>query len=240
MIAHTRCPARLVQIVCLVFAAWCLAGFPIRSATAERAEAWAVLEAPGTVAIMRHALAPGTGDPADFTLGDCGTQRNLNAAGRRQARAIGAAFRKHGIEVDKVLTSQWCRCRDTARLLDLAPVEPFPALNSFFEDRSTADAQTEELRRFLAEQSERRKLVLVTHQVNITALTGVFPASGEIVVIEAADDGEVTVRGRVRIDAGPSPRLDKDDRASRNGKSGPGFHFLFSRLTFVPGKNSIK
>jgi len=203
LIAHTRRPARLVPIVCLVVAAWCLAGLPIRPATAESAEAWAALKAPGTVAVMRHALAPGTGDPADFTLGDCTTQRNLNAAGRRQARAIGAAFRDHGVEVDKVLTSQWCRCQDTARLLDLAPVETFPALNSFFEDRSTANAQTEELRRFLAEQPERRKLVLVTHQVNITALTGVFPASGEVVVIEVADDGEVTVRGRVRIDAGP-------------------------------------
>jgi len=190
-------------MVVLTLTALCLASLPTRSVSGESAEAWAALQEPGTVAIMRHALAPGTGDPADFTLGDCGTQRNLNAAGRRQARAIGAAFRDHGIEVDKVLTSQWCRCRDTARLLDLAPVEPFPALNSFFEDRSTADAQTQELRRFLAEQPGSRKLVLVTHQVNITALTGVFPASGEVVVIEAADDGEVTVRGRVRIDAGP-------------------------------------
>ncbi len=181
--------------------ALCLTGLPCRTVSADTTDAWAALKEPGTVAIMRHARAPGTGDPAAFTLGDCGTQRNLDAAGRRQARAIGDAFREHGIDVDKVLTSQWCRCRDTARLLDLAPAEPFPALNSFFEDRGTADAQTEAVRRFLARQPQGRKLVLVTHQVNITALTGVFPASGEVVAIEVADDGEVTVRGRVRIAA---------------------------------------
>lgn len=138
---------------------------------------------------------------ANFALGDCSTQRNLNDAGREQARRIGRAFRDQGIQVDRVLTSQWCRCRDTAELLDLAPVEDFPALNSVFQDRSTRDQQTEAVRDFLMEAPDDEKLVLVTHQVNITALTDVFPSSGEVVVIEVADDSAVNVRGTVLIRA---------------------------------------
>lgn len=159
--------------------------------------AWAALAEPGTSALLRHALAPGTGDPEDFTLGDCSTQRNLDDMGRQQARDIGAAIRAHGIAIDRVLTSQWCRCRETAELLDLAPVEDSPPLNSFFADRSTRDARTAEVRAFLAELSAGEKAILVTHQVNITALTGVYPQSGELVVIETGADGEIAVRGRI-------------------------------------------
>lgn len=178
-----------------------LAFMPGNAGAADTADTWAALKEPGTVAVMRHALAPGTGDPGNFQLGDCGTQRNLSEAGRQQARDIGDAFRRHGIEVHGVLTSQWCRCRDTAELLDLAPVEDFPPLNSFFRDRSTADTQTRKTKAYLSQVPDSRKLVLVTHQVNITALTGVFPSSGEVVVIEVADDGEVEVRGTALIRA---------------------------------------
>ena len=103
------------------------------------------LSQPDTVAIMRHAHAPGTGDPAKFALDDCATQRNLDAGGEAQARKIGAA----GVTVDRVLTSQWCRCRDTARLLELGLVNDLPALNSFFWYPTRADRQTAELRQFL-------------------------------------------------------------------------------------------
>jgi phosphohistidine phosphatase SixA len=191
---------RLTALAALLAAALAL---PQPAAAQDAEEAWAALKQPGTVAIMRHALAPGGGDPANFDLGDCATQRNLNDAGRDQARRIGRAFRDQGIQVDRVLTSQWCRCRDTAELLDLAPVEDFPALNSFFQDRSTRDQQTEAVRDFLREAPNDEKLVLVTHQVNITALTDVFPSSGEVVVIEVANDGAVEVRGTVLI---PAPR----------------------------------
>jgi phosphohistidine phosphatase SixA len=163
------------------------------------ADAWDALREPRTVAIMRHALAPGTGDPADFELGDCSTQRNLNDAGRAQARAIGDVFRANGIAVDRVLTSQWCRCRDTAELLDLAPVEDFPPLNSFYADRSTAQRQTRKTRQFLADLPDDERVVLVTHQVNITALTDEFPSSGEVFVLRMTDAGEVTVKGSVLI-----------------------------------------
>jgi len=168
-------------------------------ATAAAGDAWQALTEPGTVAIMRHALAPGTGDPPEFELGDCGTQRNLNDAGRAQARAIGDAFRANGITVDRVLTSQWCRCRDTAKLLELAPVADFPPLNSFYTDRSTAERQTRKTREFLADLPDDERVVLVTHQVNITALTDEFPSSGEVFVLEVTDDGKVTVKGSVLI-----------------------------------------
>ena len=191
---------RLTALAALLAAVFAL---PAPAAARDGADAWAALKEPGTVAIMRHARAPGGGDPAGFRLGDCSTQRNLDDAGRAQARRIGRAFRDNGIKVHRVLTSQWCRCRDTAELLDLAPVEAFPALNSFFEDRSTRDQQTAAVRDFLADAPEGEKLVLVTHQVNITALTDVFPSSGEVVVIEVGDDGAVDVRGTVLIRARP-------------------------------------
>ena len=189
---------RLTALAALLAAAFAL---PAPLAAQDSDDTWAALQEPGTVAVMRHALAPGGGDPANFELGDCSTQRNLNDAGRDQARRIGQAFRDNGIEVDRVLTSQWCRCRDTAELLDLGPVEDFPALNSFFEDRSTRDQQTTAVRDFLSQAPEGEKLVLVPHQVNITALTDVFPSSGEVVVIEVADDGAVDVRGSFLIRA---------------------------------------
>lgn len=189
---------RLSLVAALLIAA---AALPRLADAQDSTQAWDALQEPGTVAVMRHAVAPGGGDPANFELGDCSTQRNLNDAGRAQARRIGHAFRDNGIKVDRVLTSQWCRCRDTAELLDLAPVEDFPALNSFFQDRSTRDQQTEAVRDFLADAPAGEKLVLVTHQVNITALTNVFPSSGEVIVIEVADDGTVDVRGSFLIRA---------------------------------------
>lgn len=151
------------------------------------------LSEPGVVAIMRHALAPGTGDPASFELDDCATQRNLDARGREQAREIGAAVRAAGAVVDRVLTSQWCRCRDTAGLLGLGPVEDLPALNSFFRNPARSGRQTADLRQFLSGLPPEKTVVLVTHQVNITALTGRWPASGEVFLLEIGRDGAVSV-----------------------------------------------
>lgn len=166
-------------------------------ASPAAANDWDALKTPGAIAIMRHALAPGTGDPANLTLGDCSTQRNLDDRGRAQAKEIGTALRARGIRFDAVLTSQWCRCRETAALLDLGTPEDLPALNSFFRDRSTAGAQTKALLGYIGETE--KNLMLVTHQVNITALTGVFPRSGEVIVIRS--DGEtVEVLGRILID----------------------------------------
>ncbi|MEM1129228.1 MAG: histidine phosphatase family protein [Pseudomonadota bacterium] len=166
------------------------------SAQIATADDWEALAEPGTLAIMRHALAPGTGDPADFTLGDCRTQRNLDARGQQQARAIGAAFRERGIGFDSVLTSQWCRTRETADLLDLGPVSDAVPLNSFFRDRSGRARQTADTRALIDETEGRA--MLVTHQVNISALTGEFTRSGEVLVIRP-DGDSIEVVGRIMV-----------------------------------------
>ena len=162
---------------------------------------WRALAAPGTVAVMRHALAPGFSDPDNFDVKDCTTQRNLNDAGRDQARRIGAALRSRGLMFDKVYSSEWCRCQETAALLNIGSVTPLPALNSFFENRSNEPQQSAHMRKFLAKNASRQKLFLVTHQVNIWALAGHGTDSGEIIVVKPNPDGEMTYLGSILIPA---------------------------------------
>jgi phosphohistidine phosphatase SixA len=171
--------------------------FPASAQSGSEAALWAALASGGHCALMRHALAPGSGDPAGFRLDDCATQRTLSAAGREQARALGERFRKNGAADVAVFSSLWCRCLETARLLDLGAVTPLRALNSFFRDPSREAAQTAALRHLIHERAGGKSLVLVTHQVNITALTGVFPQSGEIVVVHPEGD-DIRVIGRMR------------------------------------------
>ncbi len=156
------------------------------------AELLAALRSGGQVLLVRHARTePGVGDPPGFRLGDCRTQRNLSAAGREQALALGAALRARGIPVAEVRSSEWCRCLDTARLAfgGYTPVRPWAALNSFFGDASAEPEQTRKLRAAAAEVPAGANVVWVTHQVNISALTGVVPAMGEVVVVRAGQDG---------------------------------------------------
>ena len=165
---------------------------PVFGAGADSVSDLAMVSEPHTVAIMRHALAPGTSDPAGFRIDDCATQRNLDDRGRAQARAIGEALRAASVTFDRILTSQWCRCRETAEALDMGPVEEMPALNSFFDDRSTAGAQTDALRTFLEGLAPDETVMLVTHQVNISALTRRGVSSGEVFIIRSgADAGAV-------------------------------------------------
>ncbi|WP_245396331.1 histidine phosphatase family protein [Jiella sonneratiae] len=171
------------------------------AAPAAARDAWDAARAGGTHLLMRHAVAPGTGDPADVTLGDCSTQRNLSEAGRQQAERIGRKLVENGVAIDVVLTSQWCRARDTAERLGFRPVKDEPALNSFFAGRGDRAEQTEALKQRIAEfDAAGRKAAMVSHQVNITALTGVYPASGEIVVIRLGKDGGISVEGQIRTD----------------------------------------
>lgn len=158
---------------------------------------WSALREPGAIAIMRHALAPGGGDPSNHTIDDCSTQRNLSNAGHTQARNIGTALREQGITFDGVFSSQWCRTRDTASLLDLGEPTDLPALNSFFGNRINRDPQTADLESFLTETQGRP--MLVTHQVNISALTGTSTRSGEIIVFRMTDTGP-QILGRILID----------------------------------------
>ena len=158
------------------------------------------LSEPGIVALMRHAQAPGTGDPASFRLDDCTTQRNLDRLGEAQAREIGAAIRAAGVSVDRIFTSQWCRCRDTAKLLELGQAENLPALNSFFRDLGQAGKQTATLREFLSSLPLKETVLMVTHYVNIAALTGRSVASGEVLLLKIKPDGGMSVVDEILID----------------------------------------
>lgn len=167
-----------------------------RAASAQ-SDPWAVLRRPGSFALIRHATAPGTNDPAGFRIDDCATQRNLSAEGRAQAVRIGDLFRANGISVADVHSSQWCRCLDTARLMNLGEVRPQPLLNSFFQDRSREAGQIEALREWIGQLSLGSPTVFVTHQVVVTALSQVFPGSGEIVAMQRSTDGRLSVQGRL-------------------------------------------
>ncbi|HSK41942.1 MAG TPA: histidine phosphatase family protein [Arenibaculum sp.] len=161
-------------------------------------------ETAGLVVVMRHALAPGTGDPPGFRIEDCATQRNLDEGGRRQARAIGARLREAGLQGARVLSSQWCRSLETSELLDLGPVEEAPMLNSFFGRPEEERPNMEALGSFLAGlDGQSAPVVLVTHQVTVTALTGIFPASGEAVLLRADGTRDPEPIGRMAIDAPP-------------------------------------
>lgn len=163
-------------------------------------DAKALLADGGTVVLIRHARAPGTGDPANFTLDDCATQRNLSEEGRAQSRRMGEQFEEWGVAVDAVLSSRWCRALDTARLAFGAErVEPYPPLDSFFGDRSAAPGQTAAARERIASFDGDGVLVMVTHQVNITALTDIFPAEGEAILLRPDGDG-FSIAGRVRFE----------------------------------------
>jgi len=139
---------------------------------------------PASVVLMRHALAPGGGDPPEFKLDDCSTQRNLSQAGREQAQRIGRAFAERGVKVGAVWSSQWCRTRETADLAFPGQRQDRPAFNSFF---GHPESQAEQTRAALAQLQTWRGpgvLLVITHQVNITALTGVVPESGSGVVLQ--------------------------------------------------------
>lgn len=169
---------------------------PVQAAPA--ADVWDTLAAGGQVVLIRHAEAPGIGDPANITLGDCSTQRNLSENGRAQADRLGAAFRARGVTVGQALTSGWCRCIDTATLA-FGTAEVWPALNSFFRDASTDAVQTAEVRARVAAWAGPGTLALVTHQVNITALTDIFPASGEMIALTPSPERAAgfSIAGRV-------------------------------------------
>jgi phosphohistidine phosphatase SixA len=173
---------------------------PVQSPGATtQAEIWSQLrQGKGYVILFRHALAPGTGDPPNFRLEDCSTQRNLSDEGRQQAARIGETLRQQNIKVSRVLSSQWCRCLETARLMNVGQVEAFPVLNSFFQDRSTERSQTEQLRRFILKNYDNSGVtVMVTHQVNITAISDIVPQSGSAVILRAIAPDQITFVGQL-------------------------------------------
>jgi len=162
---------------------------PWPAAEAAELELLELVGKPDHIIVMRHALAPGVGDPSQFRLGDCATQRNLSPTGREQAARIGARLRAAGLTDTKVYSSQWCRCLETAQLLNLGLVIELPLLNSFFRSRERERERMEALRAWIGAADLTRPVVLVTHQVNITALTGIFPSEGDILVLRREPAG---------------------------------------------------
>jgi phosphohistidine phosphatase SixA len=159
------------------------------------------MKAGGHILMIRHALAPGSGDPANFKIGDCSTQRNLDDHGRAQARAIGMWLRSKGVTESRVYSSQWCRCLETADLLDMGPVNELPALNSFYELVQNRETHLKALRKFIAKQpSDGALVILVTHFVTISAIADEGVSSGEGVLIQLHRDAPYRVVGRLNFD----------------------------------------
>ena len=147
---------------------------------------WAEAKEGDKIILIRHALAPGGGDPQGFNINDCKTQRNLNKVGIEQSKAIGKLFKKNKIPVDKVLSSQWCRCKDTAKYAFKNYFE-FSALNSTFQSSFAKNEpkQLKQLRTFINNwDGDGGNLVLITHYSIITAITDTVPSSGEIVITD--------------------------------------------------------
>ena len=158
--------------------------------------AWRLLQQNGSVALLRHGRTTGgAGDPPGFALEDCATQRNLTDDGRVQMRKLGEEARARGFNAATVLSSRWCRCLETARLV-FGKAEAWPQLDNLFGNPARVQAQTAELRKRIRAWSGPGTLVLVTHGANILPLTGIQPAEGEMVIVmpDARDDFRVAGR----------------------------------------------
>jgi len=147
-------------------------------------QAWKIAQEGDKIILIRHSLAPGGGDPAGFKIDDCKTQRNLNRVGINQSKKIGKLFKQNKVPVDQVLSSQWCRCKDTAKYA-FGDFREFTALNSTFQSPydKNEGKQLNELYDYVSKwHSKGKNLVLVTHYSIITAVTNAVPSSGEIVI----------------------------------------------------------
>lgn len=161
---------------------------------ASRAQLLAAWRQGGVLLIRHAATESGLGDPPGFVIGQCRTQRNLSDEGRQASRAFGAWLQSQNFKPDAVRSSQWCRCQDTARLA-FGAYEDWPALNSTFAGQGDPAAQQQALRERLLALPAGRTEVWVTHQVNMTGLTGAYPEMGEGFLVDA--QGRLRARGRV-------------------------------------------
>lgn len=170
------------------------------SASANADEAlWAKLKAGGNVVLIRHAsTVEGLGDPPGFKIGDCTTQRNLSDAGRDEARRLGRQFKFRAINFTTARSSQWCRCQETARLAFGEEPEPWPLLNSLHANPAGEAALVKEVNALAAKMKPPYNAVLVTHNFNIRALTGISPKEAEIIVARSSG-GKLEVVGRIPL-----------------------------------------
>ena len=181
--------------------AWCLAALLVVFHAGAFAASLADKLASGDyVLLMRHAYAPGLGDPQGYSLDRCETQRNLDEQGKRQAARAGQWLRQQGIRHATVLSSVWCRCQQTADLLAYGPVTIEPSLASFFDTPERAATQNQAMQRMLANmaaQANRRPLILVTHHVNILEYVGENIGSGDMVLVRFDAQGQVLEYSRI-------------------------------------------
>ena len=155
------------------------------------------LEDGGKLIFIRHAYAPGNGDPAGFNLNDCSTQRNLSDDGRKQAQRIGEFFNKNKIEIDKVLSSEWCRCKETAKIA-FKNYSTNSFLNSFYSSKfsKNKDKQVKAFNYYIKNLESEKNLIFVTHYVFISEVLNYGPSSGEIVV----SDKNLNIIGSIEIE----------------------------------------
>ena len=182
-------------------AAALIALFAHAGAAAANEQLWALLKDGGHVILMRHAITtPGVGDPPGMRLDACSTQRNLTDEGRAHARQAGEAFRARGIPVGRVLASPWCRCIETARLA-FGKAEVSPALGNLYGRAENSARQVREMQALIAEHRGAGNLVLVSHGSTISALTGEYLGTAEMLVVTPQGPGRFASRGRLAAHA---------------------------------------
>jgi phosphohistidine phosphatase SixA len=181
-----NCAIRIITICIFCLSSFCIAQQAIATLPNDLQDGQHVL-------LMRHADAPGYGDPPGYVITQCSTQRNLDDYGKKQAKAIGIWLANQGIQKADVFSSPWCRCLDTATLLDKGSIKIEPSLGSFFDNMSLEKRQTKQLEGFIKNELSRqskRPLILVTHHVNIQAFTGKVVGVGDMVLVRVNANGE--------------------------------------------------
>jgi phosphohistidine phosphatase SixA len=166
-----------------------------------QADSWSILKQPRHAVFLRHSDAPGgAGDPTGFRLDDCATQRNLSEEGRAQARRTADALHRNDLRFDRVLTSPWCRCRETAQLVTGRQAEDMEALSNLVGRQEHRASQVTALKDYLSRLEPNSRTLFVTHGIVIAALIGINPAQGEMVIVRIGDGGEPAVAARLRVD----------------------------------------
>ena len=171
------------------------------ASSAQASEAlWTLLKGGGQVVLIRHTITtPGVGDPPGFRLDDCATQRNLTDEGRGHAKRIGEAFRARGVAIERVLSSPWCRCVETAKLAFGKSDALSAALGNLFGRPENREKQVEQMKGLVSVRPKSGNLVLVSHGSTIVALTGISPDTGEMVIVTPQGGGKFAVAGRLGV-----------------------------------------